>query len=51
MGFWMALWTFVLLFTVVAFGVLSIWVTIQGARDITSLIAALRQRHTTDAHE
>ncbi|MBN2309217.1 MAG: hypothetical protein JXR94_09620 [Candidatus Hydrogenedentes bacterium] len=45
MGFWMGLWKWVFVATVGAFALLSLWVTVQGARDIFALMATLRGRH------
>ena len=45
MAFWMSLWEVVFIVTVVGFGLMSVWVTIQGARDIKSLMQSLRGRH------
>ena len=45
MTFWMILWKTVFIVTVSAFAVVAVWVTIQGARDIKSLLAQIRQQH------
>ena len=45
MVFWMAMWKAVFLVTVTGFALLSVWVTIQGARDIGFLMRTLRARH------
>lgn len=45
MAFWVVLWKVVLLATVGIYGVMAVWVTIQGARDIKSMMADIRQRH------
>jgi len=45
MTFWVLLWQTVFVFVVVFFAGLSVWVTIQGARDIKALMRTLRERH------
>lgn len=45
MTFWVFLWKFVFIATVLVYGIMAVWVTIQGARDIKSLFATLRERH------
>lgn len=45
MEFWVNLWKFVFIATVSVYGVMAVWVTVQGARDIKSMIADLRERH------
>lgn len=45
MGFWMTLWKVVFIISVAAFSIMSLWVTIGGARDIRSLLALLREEH------
>jgi hypothetical protein len=45
MEFWMVLWKFVFIVSVGAFSVMSIWVTVQGAFDIRSLLRTLRDEH------
>ena len=47
MMFWVYLWGFVFLATVFVYGIMAVWVTIQGARDIKSMMADLRERHET----
>ena len=49
MMFWVYLWGFVFIATVSIYGLMAIWVTIQGARDIKSMFADLRQRHEEGA--
>ena len=45
MSFWIVLWKAVFIVTVSCFGLIAVWVTIQGARDIKSLLADLREEH------
>jgi hypothetical protein len=45
MVFWMALWKAVFVVTVTGFAIMSVWVTVQGARDIGFLMRTLRDRH------
>lgn len=45
MEFWMVLWKIVFIFSVGAFSVMSVWVTVQGAFDIRSLLKTLREEH------
>ena len=45
MAFWVVLWKGVFLATVGIYGVMAVWVTVQGARDIKSMMADIRQRH------
>ena len=45
MTFWIGLWKITLLLSLAVFGVLSVWVTVQGARDIKSLLADLYKQH------
>lgn len=45
MNFWILLWKSVFILSVSAFGLLAVWVTFQGARDIKSLFASLRRQH------
>lgn len=45
MEFWVNLWKFVFILTVSVYAVMAVWVTIQGARDIKSMMADLRERH------
>ncbi len=42
MDFWILLWKLVFIVGMIAFGILAIWVTIFGARDIVHLLATLR---------
>jgi len=35
----------VLIITVLLFGIMAVWVTVQGARDIKSMLSSIRQRH------
>lgn len=48
MAFWVILWKTVFIVTVTLFGIMAVWVTFQGARDIKDLLTALRERHKTD---
>ena len=45
MSFWVLLWKLVFIVTVLLFAGLSVWVTIQGAKDIKALLKRLRERH------
>ena len=45
MGFWIALWKFVFVATLSIFTCVALWVTVQGARDIKSMLADLRSGH------
>ena len=45
MMFWIALWKGVLIFTVGIYAIMAVWVTIQGAFDIRSMLSDLRERH------
>lgn len=45
MDFWVGLWKVVFLATVSVYGVMALWVTMQGARDIISMLADIRARH------
>ena len=47
MTFWVVLWKVVFLATVGIYGVMAVWVTVQGARDIKSMMADIRRRHET----
>ena len=47
MTFWVLLWELIFVFAVLVFGAMTIWVTIQGARDIKHLTEALGLRHQT----
>lgn len=42
MDFWILLWKLVFIVGMIAFGILAIWVTIFGARDIVHLLATLK---------
>ncbi len=42
---WMAVWKWLMILCVGGFTVMSLWVTIQGARDIKSLLRSLREGH------
>jgi len=44
-GFWIVLWKLVFVFGVGAFGLMALWVTVQGARDIKFLLDTLRGEH------
>ena len=41
MEFWIALWKIVLILGVAAFAVMSVWVIVQGYRDIRSMLAGI----------
>lgn len=45
MMFWVNLWKLVFILTILFFGVMALWVTVQGARDIKSLLSTLRREH------
>jgi hypothetical protein len=45
MIFWMGLWKWLMILSVGGFAVMAVWVTIQGARDIKSLLRSLRAGH------
>ncbi|GMU94164.1 MAG: hypothetical protein AMXMBFR4_32220 [Candidatus Hydrogenedentota bacterium] len=45
MEFWVSLWKWVFILSVGAFSLMSVWVTIQGAFDIRSLLRTLREEH------
>lgn len=47
MDFWILLWKLVFIVGMIAFGILAIWVTIFGARDIVHLLATLRESGDT----
>ena len=42
MSFWIVLWKSVFVVCVSAFALMSVWVTVQGFRDIQSLLKMLR---------
>ena len=43
MMFWIGLWKFMLVASLIVFSCMSVWVTIGGARDIKRLLAKLRE--------
>lgn len=45
MDFWVGFWKIIFIGTVSIYAVVALWVTVQGARDIKSMISDLRQRH------
>ena len=45
MSFWVMLWKAVFVLGVGAFTIMAVWVTVQGARDIKSLLRTLRREH------
>jgi hypothetical protein len=47
MSFWITLWKIVLVVLLSGFGLMALWVTIQGARDIFALLEHLKARHKT----
>ncbi|MCF6287369.1 MAG: hypothetical protein L3K26_19640 [Candidatus Hydrogenedentes bacterium] len=47
MNFWMGLWKWLMILSVGSFSIMAVWVTIQGARDIKSLLRTLREGHET----
>ena len=51
MMFWVYLWKILFIFTVLAFAVMAVWVTIQGAFDIKAMMATLRKRHEAQGEE
>ncbi len=46
MNFWMTLWKLVFCVGVSVFAIMAVWVTVQGARDIFSLLTTLREGHS-----
>ena len=49
MSSWILTWKLVFVFGVGGFTAMAVWVTIQGARDIKSLLNDLRREHEEDA--
>ena len=49
--FWQILWKIVFITTLTGFGLMAIWVTVQGARDVVALLATLRREHDEGASE
>ena len=49
--FWEGLWKIVLLVGLAVFGVMVVWVTIFGARDIAKLLRTLREQHERDGDD
>ena len=45
MGFWIVLWKAVFIVTISVYSVMAVWVTVQGARDIKSMMQDIRERH------
>ena len=45
MSFWMTLWKWLMILSMSGFAIMAVWVTIQGARDIKSLLISLREGH------
>jgi hypothetical protein len=45
MTFWIYFWGAVFFSTLGGFAILAVWVIFQGARDIGSMFAAIRERH------
>lgn len=48
---WMILWKVVLIAGMGLFGLMAVWVTIWGAKDIKKMLAALNTEHETGATE
>jgi hypothetical protein len=44
-AFWAQLWGWFLAIMCICFAALAVWVTIQGAADIKSLLRGLKERH------
>ena len=51
MNAWMILWKWLMILSVTGFAIMAVWVTIQGARDIKSLLHTLRAGHDDDEKE
>ena len=49
MDFWIFLWKAVFLATISVYAIMALWVTVQGARDIKSMLGDLRRRHDEQA--
>ncbi len=45
MTLWMTLWKWLMILSVGSFSIMALWVTVQGARDIKSLLQSLRAGH------
>lgn len=45
MTFWVLLWKGILIATVGVYAIMALWVTVQGAFDIRSMLSDLRARH------
>jgi hypothetical protein len=45
---WALLWKLAFFASVGGFAIMSVWVSVQGARDIVSLLKTLRDRHETE---
>ncbi len=51
MEMWVLFWKSIFILTVSIYAVVALWVTVQGARDIKSMIADLRARHVEPPSE
>ncbi len=45
MAFWVPFWKVVFIATVAIYATMAVWVTVQGAFDIKSMLRDLRERH------
>jgi len=45
MSFWVNFWKAIFLFSLFGFAILSVWVTISGARDIRSMLDTILAKH------
>lgn len=45
---WATVWAIVFFVSVTGFAIMSVWVTIQGARDVVTLFRELKKRHEHD---
>ena len=45
---WIPFWKAVFIATVAVYGVMAVWVTVQGARDIKSMLKDIRDSHGQD---
>jgi len=48
---WMLLWKIILIAGVSLFGLMAVWVTIWGARDIKKMLKAINLEHETGTTE
>ena len=48
MNFWILLWKWLFILSLLGFGVLTVWVTIWGAGDIKSLLDTVGKQHQQD---